>query len=175
MSYKIFINPGHAPNADPDPGAIGNGLQEADVTAAIGQELQKQLEFRGYEVAMLQHDDLQVVCDTANNFNADIFISIHCDSFGLDTAHGTSVFWYRDSSKGGKLGALILKKIVDKLGTAERSNHDGSTFYVCKHTYMPAVLVETAFISNPEDAILLKNKQPEFAEAIADAIDDYFA
>ena len=46
---------------------------------------------------------------------------------------------------------------------------------VLKHTNMPAVLVETAFISNDDDANLLANNQDDFARAIARGITDYVA
>ena len=44
---------------------------------------------------------------------------------------------------------------------------------VLKHTDMPAVLVETAFIDNDEDAELLTNRQDDFARAIARGVTDY--
>lgn len=44
---------------------------------------------------------------------------------------------------------------------------------VLKHTDMPAVLVETAFIDNNQDALLLINNSDDFAKAIARGITDY--
>ena len=44
---------------------------------------------------------------------------------------------------------------------------------VLKRTHMPAVLIETAFIDNDEDALLLINHADDFAAAIARGITDY--
>ncbi len=49
-----------------------------------------------------------------------------------------------------------------------------ANFYVLKYTTMPAVLVETAFITNPEEEDMLINRYEEFAQAIADGIVKYY-
>ncbi|MBV8246467.1 MAG: N-acetylmuramoyl-L-alanine amidase, partial [Candidatus Eremiobacteraeota bacterium] len=69
----------------------------------------------------------------------------------------------------------VHKRLIDAdLGTKD----DGivkAKYYVVNHTTMPAVLVETAFVSNADD--YLKLSSPEWlqrvAQALADAIGDY--
>lgn len=171
---KIFINPGHGGN---DPGACGYSLREADVALKIGTLVQKYLRNVGYDVKLFQFDGLEQICDAANDWNADIFVSIHCNAGG---GTGTETFHYEYSSCGKELAACIQSQIVNSLHTTDRglktkvfSNGYPFDLYVLKYTDMPAVLVETAFIDNPDDADLLRLRQDDFARAIARGITDY--
>ena len=72
----------------------------------------------------------------------------------------------------------IQRQIVDALGTADRGvkgavPHTDNSLYVLNNTDAVAVLVETAFIDNAEDEVLLRTKQDEFARAIARGITDF--
>ena len=55
---KVFINPGHAPNGYPDPGAISNGVRECDVVANVGNLLANYLTFL---VIFLSHFGIRVM------------------------------------------------------------------------------------------------------------------
>ena len=79
---KVFINPGHAPNGVPDPGAVSDvtGLRECDVALSVGKLVEHYLNAVGIETAVLQSDELYEVCSEANNLDADLFISIHCNN-----------------------------------------------------------------------------------------------
>ena len=74
---RICINPGHS--IEVDPGATGYNLEEAQVALNIGNYLKPILESVGYEVQSIQDDSLSYVCDSANNWGADLFVSIHCN------------------------------------------------------------------------------------------------
>ena len=176
---KVFINPGHAPNGNPDPGAVNsyNGLKEAVVASAVAKKLEKYLVNAGVQVVgNLQHDELSVVTDTANNSGAEVFVSIHCNS-GPASAEGTETFYYYKSNNGAKLAQCIQSQIVDSLDTRDRGIKQSipgiNGLYVLKQTTMTAVLVELAFISNREDCMLLAENQDDFARAIARGITDY--
>ena len=62
---------------------------------------------------------------------------------------------------------------MDSLDTTDRGLKDRPGLYVLKHTDMPAVLVELAFIDNEDDAALLRDNQDDFARAIARGVTDY--
>ena len=135
----------------------------------------------GYDVAVVQNDDLQTICDTSNNMPADLFISIHCNSAADSSALGTEV-WYCDGSvQGAKLAQCIDTEIINALHTVDRGIKDAvphqNGLYVLTNTNAVAVLVETAFISNAEDEPLLAsaNGRDSFARAIARGITDYAA
>ena len=173
---KIFINPGHC--IDSDSGAVGYGLTEAEVAMRIAKRVSSYLAAVDYDTKVFQYDGLEEIVDVANYWDADIFVSIHCNAFN-GYARGTETIYYGDSTYGEKLANAIQRQIVANLGTVDRGIKDkiagGYDAYVVKYTHCPAVLVETAFIDNYEDNLLLKNNIDDFARAIARGITDYIA
>lgn len=177
---RVFLNPGHSPNGNPDPGACNNitGLRECDVAKSITDLVEKYLVAAGVEVVgNLQSDSLSEVTNASNKSGADIFVSIHCNSFNT-VAHGTEVWHYHTSSGGKQLAQLIQRQIVKSLGTTDRGAkaavpHTDTSLYVLNNTNAVAVLVECAFIDNAEEEKLLRYRQDDFACAIARGITDY--
>jgi N-acetylmuramoyl-L-alanine amidase len=185
----IVIDPGHGGS---DSGAIGpTGVMEKSITLRVGNELRRLLTQEGAAVYMTRSTDkevspkrskatdieeLQARCDVANQKNADIFVSIHMDSFTNDAAKGTTGYYY---SLGNKRSRILADKIragvIDQLGTQSRGTQS-SNFYVVKHTDMPATLVELAFISNKNEEQLMNSEDgiKKAAQGIADGIADYF-
>ncbi|CUH95861.1 hypothetical protein P22_1947 [Propionispora sp. 2/2-37] len=169
---KITINGGHCPGMEP--GAVGaSGLQEAVVVQDIMHRVAGYLRTVGYEVLEVQKNELYEITNVSNGFNADLFVSIHCNSAANTAAKGTETYCYSLGGEGAKLAQCIQKQIVNSLGTVDRGIKTAG-FYVLKYTDCPAVLVETAFISNPDDEQLLADagKRDEFARAIARGITD---
>lgn len=173
---KIFINPGHCVGSDS--GAIGFLTTEAEVALKIGTRVEKYLKAVGYETKLFQFDGLARIVQESNDWNADIFVSIHCNAFN-GNASGTETIYYEFSDAGKKLATTIQNQIVSTLGTVDRGIKNkiagGYDAYVVKYTDCPAVLVETAFIDNLSDHYLLINKEDDFARAIARGITDYIA
>ena len=172
ITMKIFINPGHG---DSDPGACGNGLREADVALAIGKRVEGYLRAVGYDVKLFQcggvDGDLWQICNTANEWGTDLFVSIHCNSFN-GSARGTETFHYYNSTRGERLADKIQRQIVNSLPVTNRGVKEAG-FVVLRDTVPPSVLVETAFIDNPSDAKLLVDREDDFARAIARGVTDY--
>ena len=170
---KAFLNLGHAPDGNPDPGACGCGLRECDVAKSVADLVERYLVDAGVEVVgNMQDDSLYAITCAADESEADIFVSIHCNAFN-GSANGTETCVYPGSTRSGQLGECIQRQIVDALGTTDRGLKDRGELYVLKHTDMPAVLVELAFIDNDEDAELLMTRQDDFARAIARGVTDY--
>lgn len=179
---RVYINPGH--DLDYDSGAVNpnSGLRECDVAAKIGAAVKKYLEIAGCECRLLQSDNLYydssyedrpvAVCADANEWPADVFVSIHCNAAN-GKASGTEVECYSYMSDGGNLAQCIQNQIVGELGTVDRGVKEMPELIVLRHTDMPAVLVETAFIDNDDDADLLANKWDDLARAIARGVTDY--
>lgn len=170
-SLKVYLNPGH--DRWLDPGACGNGLEEAEVVYDVCALLETYLTQAGVDVvANVQDDDLDYVCSFANQSGADIFISVHANSAENRQANGTETFAFAAGGEGEKLASFIQEQIIKSLKTYDRGVKY-ARFYVLKHTDMPAVLVELAFISNELDAIKLKYNTEDFAKAIARGVTDY--
>lgn len=176
---KVFINPGHDPRGNPDPGAVNarTGLRESDVAAAVGNAAAQYLINAGVAATVLQHDNLETVCSTANASGADLFISIHCNATESPAALGTETYCYPGSTTGEMLAKAVQRQIVDSLHTVDRGVKLAipgvNGLYVLNNTAMPAILVELAFISNNHDAGLLAHHQDAFARAIARGVTDY--
>lgn len=182
---KVFINPGHDKKYDSGAVNPNSGLRECDVAAEVGALVVDYLEAAGCECQILQSDNLEgeseysdrqgrTVCGDANNWGADVFVSIHCNAANT-VARGTEVECYDADSgnEGAQLAQFIQSQIVDALGTADRGIKSRPGLLVLRQTDMPAVLVEMAFIDNDEDATLLTGKADEFARAIARGVTDY--
>lgn len=181
----ICLDAGHGGN---DPGAIGpSGTMEKDNTLAITLLLKDILENNGATVVLTRDSDRSVSlpdCTTeeelaarveiAKDADADIFISIHNDSFTSNKAAGTTTFHYGDPHSI-KLAALVQKNLVEELGTKDHSSRFAS-FYVIRYTKMTAILVQVAFISNPEEEVLLSSidGRSKIAESIFQGIVNFY-
>lgn len=169
---KVFINPGHCPGADP--GACGHGLQEADVALAVGKLVKQYLDVAGVETKLYQEDSLRAISAASNEWGAELFVSIHCNSADNPAANGTETYRYPGSTNGAKLAGAIQAQLIDAMSTTDRGVKEAN-FSVLRNTDCTAVLVEMAFINNESDAALLRDKRDDFARAIARGVTDYIA
>lgn len=177
---KVFLNPGHSPNGNPDCGAVNKktGLRECDVAKKCADLVERYLINAGVEVVdNVQNDSLAYICEKSNDSGADLFISIHCNAAASEQANGTETWYYSSSIKGRALANCIQEQIVDALGTTDRGIKGATPhkngLYVLTNTEAVAVLVELAFISNDDDTALLTNNVDDFARAIARGVTDY--
>lgn len=178
---KIFIDEGHnygSISGSWDTGAEGNGLKEQDITFAVGHKLGKLLSNKGILVKHSRNEITDVVGKTlhtsiaaryimANEWLADYFVSLHCDSSLSSFAKGSHVCVYTKGGIQEKLGQSIQNELL-KLGLDGRSQQivERKDLGVLKYSKMPAILVEMGFISNKDNAYILANKQDELAFAI---------
>lgn len=179
---KIFINPGH--DLDYDSGAVNTnyGITEAAIAKSVGDKVAYYLNNVGYETKVMQSDNLNYdsdyadrpypVCVAANDWNSDLFISIHCNAANT-IAKGTECLVYSLGGQSEDLANCIQNQIINSLNTVDRGLKIRPELTVLKRTHMTAVLVELAFIDNDEDAYLLINRQDDFAAAIARGVTDY--
>jgi N-acetylmuramoyl-L-alanine amidase len=183
----ITIDPGHGGS---DSGAVGpNGYTEKEGAFAISQKVASILNQSGAKVVMTRDSDvdvygpnasarneLQARVDVGNNANSDIFVSVHCNAFVNPAANGTQTFYYGSSYQGQRLAQSIQEKMIEANGLRDRGIST-CNFYVVKHSYMPAVLIETAFITNYDEEALLSDDewQTTMAKAIAEGINEYFS
>ena len=177
----VVIDAGHGGS---DVGAIGkeNGvdvLYEKDVNLSVSLYLDEYLKNNGVETFMIRNSDSTVSLydrpQIANSLDASLYVSVHSNSFTASSANGTTVLYYKaegEESQSNKLAQLIQDELVDALGTYDRGLMDGSEMHVIKKTTMPAVIVEMAFISNPDDRKILSDDEcrKKAAHAIGRAV-----
>ncbi|MEA1924911.1 MAG: N-acetylmuramoyl-L-alanine amidase [Candidatus Altiarchaeota archaeon] len=175
----VVLDPGHGGK---DPGAVGpTGLQEKDVALQVALKTKSLLEASGITVILTRSTDTYVSLservNIANNANADLFVSIHCNAFTDPSAHGTET-WYSSSApdpdKAKKLAEFVQSELLSQLGLRDRGVKKNG-FYVIKYTDMPSCLAELAFISNPNEEVLLADPsfQQKAARGIYEGIMDY--
>lgn len=186
---RIVLDPGHGGS---DTGAIGpTGVTEKSIALRIAKRLKVLLEAEGAEVILTRTEDtevspkkaqatdveeLQARCDIANQNSADIFLSIHLDAFSGPEAHGTTGYYYEmGSADSRRLADCIKRGVLRRLGTFDRGTKP-CAFYVCRHTDMPATLLETAFVSNPREEQMMNSEEgvENAAQGIAAGIAEYF-
>ena len=168
---KVFLDAGHGGH---DPGSSGNGINEKDINLQVTLKIGEILKKHGVEIFYSRTTDkfvgLSDRASVANKNKVDIFISIHCNSATNTLAKGIEVYSYPNSTQGLRLANDIRTSIIsDKVYTNDRGIKTAN-FAVLRLTTMPAALVELAFISNAEDAQILKNKQDELAMEISKGI-----
>lgn len=188
---KICLDPGHA-GGTTDPGAVNpnTGLQEADINLAICEKVEKYLTAVGYQVLLTrtkqeepETDSLAYRCDFANNWEADLVISVHCNSAASEQAHGTEIYTTMGQTEGDRLATLIVNQVIETFPNLQlRADWDDGDpdkerdFYMLRYTDAPAALLEMAFISNPGEAKMLADPdwQDEMSRAIARGISDFY-
>jgi len=168
----IVIDPGHGGK---DPGAVANGLEEKNLNLQISRELGKRLLSKGILAQLTRGSDLDLSledrCKTANNWTADLFLSVHCNASPNPLAQGIETFHHPSSPAGNRLAQAIHQELA-KLGRRDRGVKTAE-FYVLKHTRMPAVLVECGFVTNPAEAEWIKTHIPDLALALAKGIQNF--
>lgn len=165
----IIIDPGHG---SPDPGAVGpTGLREADVVLDVARRLRALLIHDEYETVMTRTDDrfksLEYRAHFANEEKAGVFVSIHANSFNDPVANGTEVWHYTGSKEGQRLAEITQRHLLRRLGRRDRGVKHNRSFYVLRHTTMPAVIAELAFISNPDEEALMRRGDFRTCAAVA--------
>lgn len=178
VGQTIVIDPGHGGK---DPGASGNGLVEKEIVLDVSKRVNSKLFNSLAKVVMTRESDtyptLEARVNQAEKSGADMFVSIHVNSFTSGAASGTET-WYDSTyaaAASKELAEEIQKELVKALGTNDRGVKEGG-FYVVKHTKMPSVLVELAFISNSSDADKLASNtyRQKAADAIYRGIMNYY-
>lgn len=164
----IAIDPGHG---GADSGEVGRaGLLESEICWDVANRLAERLIGRGAKV-LLTRDESEGPDNTerarrANDFGADLLISIHLNAHDSAEAGGSSSYYFGVSKTGQALAENIQDELIG-LGARDCRAHARS-YPILKETRMPAVLVEPAFVTNPEEEKRLDDH--EFRNAIADAI-----
>ena len=170
-----------------DPGTNGNGLKEKDLNLSILQKAYEKLQQTDkVKVYVTRIDDTYpentARAEMANDI-ADVFLSIHMNSASPNpTPNGTeALFITHETDVVGKLtsqtvATVVLKNVVNALGTNNRGlkydTEEQKNLIVLNRTTVPAVIIETLFLSNPGDAKKISDQQyqQKVAEAIYDSI-----
>lgn len=184
LGRRIALDPGHGGR---DPGCVSpSGLREAVLTLAVARELRPLLETAGAAVlltrdaetdfAFYSHSTMDSLerATAANDWGADVLLSLHFNSYTSQRYRGVEVWHYGDKSESHRLAAAVMGKLSE-LGLPRRGTKQGN-YAVLREAAMPAALVELGFLSNRSDEAFYR--QPGSCEQAAaliwQALTEYF-
>ena len=153
-NIKFVLDAGHGGN---NRGSLGaTGLLEKDFTLDMVNRLETALKAKGAAVFKTREDDTfsrnSERLNKIDSFDADILISIHANSIGYSTnpkrVSGTSTYYKHIAFRS--LSLAIYKRMLE-LELNAFGNIGNFNFTLNSPTKIPNVLVETAFMSNPND------------------------
>ncbi len=172
----IVVDAGHGGK---DPGATSClGYYEKIVNLQVAQKVASLLKRKGFEVLMTRESDRYIELEeraaVANRCNADLFVSIHADSAANKSARGFTIYIARSASRASQTAAKAITRAMSKVSPDGRNIQRGD-YRVLINTRGPAVLVELGYLSNRQEASLLKNStyQNRLASAISSGISEF--
>lgn len=174
--FLIALDAGHGGSAS---GAYYENTAEKDLNLSMTRKLDDILRGLGYRTMLTRSEDVDVGLKRrsvlANEAKADIFVSIHCNA--SETNHdfqGLYVYHYPGSVQGAALAQAIQTPACRFTGAVDRGINSAN-FSVVRESKMPAVLVETGFMTCHEELLRLKDDayQTRMARGIAQGIIQY--
>ncbi|HBW36023.1 N-acetylmuramoyl-L-alanine amidase [Desulfosporosinus sp. BICA1-9] len=177
----VLIDAGHG---GVDPGAVGiSKVLEKDVTLAVSKRLQALIQQSGAKSIMVRvedrdlgssqglakrkREDLAQRIQLAMDTQAEVYLSIHANSFPDAKLTGAQTFYHADSPEG-KLLAQSIQQELNIMTKGKRVIKGNQDIYVLKKANQAAVTVELGFLSNLEEEQLLTT--PEYQQQLAVAI-----
>jgi peptidoglycan hydrolase-like protein with peptidoglycan-binding domain len=174
----IAVDPGHGGY---DNGAQWEGRLEKDDNLRLGLAVRDALKNQGVDVLMTRDTDVFIPLSEraaiANQNDADLFVSLHRNSYTEPTAtsYGVENYIYLTAPEAttGVAAQNVLDSVVEAGVQGNRGVSRGN-YYVLRRTNMPAMLLEMGFILNDEDNRLFDENLDAYAEAIAKGVMEYF-
>ena len=176
----IVIDAGHG---DEDPGSSISNVDEKDLNLQIALKLKSALEEEGYEVMMTRSDDTYLTlterAEFANEVEADLFISIHQNSYIDDSTVSGIEVYYNESTKTESdevLAQFIQTGLVETTGARDRGIRAYDELVVTRKTEMPACLVELGYMTNKSELSLLQSDayQYKLVTGMVNGINQFF-
>ncbi|NDO20128.1 N-acetylmuramoyl-L-alanine amidase [Lachnospiraceae bacterium MD329] len=184
-----------APHGEPDGGAVGiNGTLEKDINLAIVEKLQEILEGKGVEVLLTREGDSGLQDEGAQTIRkmkisdmnkrreiirdsgADLFLSIHMNSFSDKKVSGLHIFYDKNHPEIEETAKAIQESISKVTGAEMHAIKTADeSLFLMKNPPIPEILIECGFLSNPDEEKKLSDEkyQSKIAWAIADVVENY--
>lgn len=176
LSASIVIDPGHGGK---DPGAVSSGgIHEKDINLAVATQVARLLKQKEFNVIMTRRGDefieLNERAAIANRGRADLFVSIHADASLNTRARGYTLYIREGASDRSRSAAEIMESALSSNGIISRGIREAN-YRVLARTNVPAMLIELGFLSNKQEANMLRKHsiQNQLADSIATGIGDF--
>lgn len=185
---RIAIDPGHG---GIDDGASANHVIEKEITLAISKKLASVLEKHGASVVFTRESDIDYYTrgkggkrndllkriQIIENSGAEIFISVHCNAFRSVNLSGAQVF-YSPKFAENKILAENLQHAIKEISPSNRRLAKADVaILLLNGINMPGVMIETGYVTNQQEAILLADPtyQEKLVEYIAKGLAYHFS
>lgn len=176
-SFVVVLDAGHGGD---DPGAAVGETYEKNINLAIALLVQEQLEAQeNVIVKMTRTEDTFISLSDraayANDTKADLFVSIHANALENDESFSGIFSFYHPKKNSSKKPAKAIQKYVSQETDAIDRGVRSENYAVLRETKMPAVLVETGFMTCPEELAHLVDSdyQKKLAKGIAQGVLEY--
>lgn len=163
---RIVIDAGHGPNT-PGKRSPDGTLREYQFNSVVARYVADELlhGYEGVEILLTHADDRDVPLkertDKANNWKADLFVSIHANASGNDwnSAQGIETYVYTTRPPAAvKLASAVQRHLIRATGRPDRGVK-AENLHVLRETKMTAILVECGFMTNRQEVELLKSDE----------------
>ncbi len=181
VGTKVLIDPAHGGD---DPGRIGpSGTRAADVTWEIARRVTAQLAARGAAATLTRGPFTGAAASDrsrrANELGVDLVLSIALNWYGSGVARGAASYYFGSPTFVSEPGLRLAEQVQEALLADGWRPHCGvhpMTWTILRETRMPAVVIEPAFLSNPEDeaAIASPYRQDRLASALLASLERFF-
>ena len=174
----VFIDPGHGGY---DPGTNSDGILEKEINLKISTFLYEEIinnsgmafitRSNDYDLSNVNSsnhklEDMNKRVKAINNSGADILISIHLNALRDTSVYGPMVYYRKNDYSSLQLAELIQSDLNEFSGLKKKVHPE--TYFLFKHTSIPAVLIECGFLSNPNERKLLN--QDHYQKSLATCI-----
>lgn len=175
--YVIVVDPGHG---GMDSGAVGiDGLIEKNINLNIALTLKDMLGANGFKAVLTRETDTSIHDSSAktvrqqkqsdmknrlqiiNDYDHSIAVSIHQNKFPQPEPHGAQMFYSDGNEQNFALATTMQKKFVEYLQpeNVREVKPSGDELYLTHNAKSPSLMIECGFVSNPNEAALLKTDE----------------
>jgi N-acetylmuramoyl-L-alanine amidase len=180
-SKVVVLDAGHGGK---DPGAVVGPIREKDINLSVILELKKILDkdpsikvyYTRLDDAYPSLNDRTVL---ANEVDADIFISLHCNAY-LTSFKGVETLFFPGPDtfemNSFEVADIFQKVFTDNTAMYNYKVKSRDNLYVLKHTYMPAIILEMGFLTNEHDRSFLTDQEyhDDLANGVSASIYEMF-
>ncbi len=191
----VVIDAGHG---GMDGGCVSaDGTPEKGINLNVALELRDILSIMGYQPVCTRETDISIHDDGVeglakqkksdmenrlaifNKYDGSIAVSIHQNQFTDSRYYGAQMFYSADDPQSERLASIMKSRFVSALQpeNTREIKPVGDELYLLHNSKNPAVMIECGFLSNPEEAAKLcdKNYQGQLALTIFSGICEYFS
>lgn len=178
---RIFLSAGHGgtENGTADPGAVVAGTTEAQEMILLRDLIVIELRSRNVEVLSVPDDQSEI--QTVNWINVrsrpgDIAFEIHAGAFNNPSLRGATCFHIANNDVRARQAEFLLSfllrrvPLLPKRGASPDTTTGMGRLAFCRDIIPPSLLMEVAFLTNPEDRALLQSQRRNFAIGLAEGL-----